>query len=349
MKRLIVLLPVLLLVGLAPVAMAGDYHNGLTLNCSECHIAHYSQSHSYTGTGTVFPPLGTGGPYTYLLRDDESKMCLACHNGQTWAPDVFGANAGAFNRLGGALNAHAGHGLSNDAGYDEIDGHTLYSTDPAPNGGVSEYTVGSEGLVCTNCHAQHGSPGYRNLLHRGIFGGDTLTYATGTNDLTKDVFQRAALSYAEDQVDFNEPDPTASKYAKWCGNCHGNFHGKGGDGWMGGISGGNATAPSGTGVGWKRHPTADVNLNSTTSNTQIASISQWRSKPATNRVKMMDSQGLWDNTTTTVTPSCMSCHKGHGNQNSFGLIFFKGSGTPTEEGDGGIYKDLCRNCHRQGA
>jgi hypothetical protein len=50
----------------------------------------------------------------------------------------------------------------------------------------------------------------------------------------------------------------------------------------------------------------------------------------------------------TVTPSCFSCHKSHGNQNGFGLIFMAGTGTVTEEGDGGVYKSLCKQCHVQG-
>lgn len=45
----------------------------------------------------------------------------------------------------------------------------------------------------------------------------------------------------------------------------------------------------------------------------------------------------------------MSCHKAHGNRNPFGLIFMTGTGaTVTEDGDGGVYKDLCRQCHTQG-
>jgi hypothetical protein len=45
----------------------------------------------------------------------------------------------------------------------------------------------------------------------------------------------------------------------------------------------------------------------------------------------------------------MSCHKSHGNQNAFGLIFMSGTGTITDNGDGGAYRDLCRQCHRQGS
>jgi len=45
----------------------------------------------------------------------------------------------------------------------------------------------------------------------------------------------------------------------------------------------------------------------------------------------------------------MSCHKGHGNKNAFGLVYVVGTGTLTEEGDNGTdMRNTCRACHRQG-
>jgi hypothetical protein len=55
-----------------------------------------------------------------------------------------------------------------------------------------------------------------------------------------------------------------------------------------------------------------------------------------------------------LTPSCFSCHKGHGNQNPFGLIFLaRDSSLVTEEGTSGVTSDigirnLCGQCHVQG-
>ena len=193
MKRLTILLTGVLMVGAVALATAGDFHVGTTLICSDCHVAHYSQAHSYSGSAW-FPGLGTAGPYNNLLRDDENKVCLACHNGSSYAPDVFGANGGvATIRQAGALNTTTGHGLSNDPTYDEIDGHTLYSTALPPGKGTSAYVPKTDGLTCVDCHAQHGiATQYRNLLNRGIFAGDSLTYAIGTNNLIKDVYERAA-------------------------------------------------------------------------------------------------------------------------------------------------------------
>ncbi len=345
MKKFAAFLAVCGLVALAPMALAGDYHSGTTLICSDCHVAHYSQQHALTVGGT-FTPLGANGPYESLLRNDVNDLCLTCHDGQSFAPDVFGVNGGggASPRRAGALNAAAGH-KANDAGYDDIDGHTLWSTATAPGGTWSHAT---DGLECTDCHSQHGQNAaqYKNLAKSSTstdkFYNKNVTYAIGTNDLTKDVFERSALVYTDANIDYNEPDPTKSALGAWCASCHVDFHGSGGASNMGGASGGDANHA----FPWLRHPQADVNIGQNA--TYISSLSQFTSH--TNRVKVMDSQGLWNGTSAdnTVTPSCMSCHKAHGNKNAFGLIYMTGTGTVTEEGDGGVYKDLCKQCHVQG-
>jgi hypothetical protein len=345
MKRLIAIVTVAMLGAFTSASMAGDYHVGATLQCQDCHVAHASQTHGYTVGGFVMP-VGGEAPYDYLLRDEVNHMCLACHDNNTLAPDVLGTNAGKYpgtKRQAGAFSAEPGHGLANDAGYDVIDGHTLWSADQPP-GSNGTYVPAADGLECTNCHAQHGSAAtYRNLLNRGIFSGDTLTYAVGTNNLTKDVFERSARAYAVEDVDFNEPDSRNSRYGQWCQNCHTDFHGQGGDLNMGSQPGGyTSTSPP-----WKRHPVADVDLGHTGTPTRVASLARYQS--LTNRVKMMSSTASWNPPGTDLTPSCFSCHKGHGNQNSFGLIYMTGTGsTVTDEGDGGIHKDLCRQCHTEG-
>ncbi|HVP39114.1 MAG TPA: cytochrome c3 family protein [Candidatus Saccharimonadales bacterium] len=348
MKRFVCLVAVGL-VALFGVAAAGDYHVGLNLVCSDCHVMHASQQHGYS-VGGGFTPLGAAAPYNNLLRNDPNDLCLTCHDNNSVAPDVFGGNTGKSytgpNRLAGALNADPAH-RSNDAGYDVSDGHTLWSTATAPGGTFSHAT---DGLECTDCHAAHGTATqYRNLLNRGSFSGKNVTYAVGTNDLTKDVFERFPRSYSEQDVDYNEPDPTKSSYGAWCSGCHTHFHGSGGSTDMGGVSGGVASQATPNTTPWLRHPTADVNIGNNTAATYISSLAQFNGH--TNRVKVMDSQGLWNGTTAdnTVTPSCFSCHKSHGDKNAFGLIFMAGTGTVTEEGDGGAYRDLCRQCHTEGS
>ncbi len=364
MRRVFVLVAACVF-GLASMAWAGDYHVNGNLICSDCHVAHYSQQHALTSGGT-YVPLGTAGPYEDLLRNDPNHLCLSCHDNNSIAPDVLGDNAGKYptvNRLAGALNVAGGHGLTNDVGYDGIDGHTLYSADQAPGGTFQHAT---EGLECVDCHMQHGHvpTQYRNLwtstTSGNKFNSKTLTYQPGgSNDPTKDVFERNIRSYDVADVDYNEPDQTKSAYGSWCSSCHTTFHGAGGSTDMGGKSGG--TASNFNANPWLRHPTADVNIGNNPFATYISSLPQFNTGglapgTKTNYVKVMSNSGNWTDhsgTTTDFTPSCFSCHKSHGNKNGFGLIFMAGTGPMTgqngEQGDGGQYRDLCRQCHVQGS
>jgi len=69
------------------------------------------------------------------------------------------------------------------------------------------------------------------------------------------------------------------------------------------------------------------------------------------RVKVMSASGSWSDPGPDVTPTCITCHKAHGNGNAFGLIFRSGRGAPTEDGDtdGSSLQDLCGQCHLQGS
>ena len=74
---------------------------------------HNSQSHQYKsgdpdqGTGNLpgseQADMGGSGPNEHLLRNSGSDLCLSCHNEQTFAPDVLGANTGTHIRQAGGL------------------------------------------------------------------------------------------------------------------------------------------------------------------------------------------------------------------------------------------------------
>jgi len=336
MKRLGLLLGVFALLIGVPLAMAGDFHSGSTLICSDCHVMHYSQTHGYSEDGSgIYAPLGNDGPYHYLLRNDVNDLCLTCHNNASFAPDVLGANSNGYVRQAGGLNRDG------TAPYYHGDGHTLDATDAAPGGTWAN----PDGMTCTDCHHQHGrnalGNGYRNLRDRpGTAPGTSIiTYAIGTNDLTKDAFERfltpLSSHYGADNIDFNEPDATKSAYATFCKGCHTEFHGTKGGPEVGGA----------TGVEWLRHPNADADIGANTGG--HSSLTQFNSH--VNKVQVMSATGVWDPAPAGVTPSCMSCHKAHGNQHAFGLMFMKGTGTVTEQGDDGFaVKNLCRQCHVQG-
>jgi hypothetical protein len=341
MKRSACLLGVIALVVCLPMAaLAGDYHHGANLICSDCHVMHASQSHGYNQDGTgFFTPLGGTLPHEYLLRNEVNDLCLTCHDGSAFAPDVLGANFNTYVRQAGGLNRPS-RGVGQAA-----TGHTLDATDVAP--GSNPAWSEANGLHCTNCHQPHGhnpnGNAWRNLLadpgNHG-YGASFISYATATRDDTLDVYQVSdggglATHYSYDNVYFNEPDPTKSAYGFFCKGCHTDFHGD-----KGGIEIGGAT-----GTEWLRHPTNDADIGAVGGGHSNLGVFTAH----TNRVQVMSASGAWDPPGADNTPSCMSCHKSHGNQNAFGLIFMSGTGTVTEEGDdGSTAKDLCKQCHVQG-
>jgi len=352
----------LLLVGAAALmltgtARAGDHHTGLTLRCADCHVMHFSQSHGYLGAGPNTTFLGTG-PNEYLLRAPINDLCLSCHDQDSSAPDVLGAANGGNGptdvRLAGYLNRLGLEGIP-------ATGHTLDSTETAPGSDAMTPWSNPDGLNCADCHHQHGYGGgsnaYRNLLSNvgnSGFLGSLVTYndtQIGTVDPTKDVFERQAAEYDEADMDWNEPDNNASAIGDFCGGCHENFHGSPGDlTTVGGVA---------SGTNWDkflRHPTAGVNIGALGGG--HSSLGVYNSK--TNQVKVMSENAGWDAVSFSAddaTPTCVSCHKAHGNGNAYGLILRSGVGTLTVDGDtgatnsstGAVMEHLCGQCHVQAA
>ncbi len=317
-----VLFAVILMVFLPCFARAGQYHTGNSLVCQDCHNMHYSGTHDYSGGGPI--SLGAGGPHTYLLKDSLANICLSCHDGGDEsgdnAPDVKGAHLGVHYRQAGALPTGV-------APYENTKGHELGSTATAPGGTWNN----ANGLACMDCHDPHGTSNYRNLLFRpgGVVSDRLVSEVTGgVNDLTKDVWENAitptATQYAYTNINFNEPDTTASRYANWCQSCHTNFHG---------------AAETGDPEPWSRHPTANVNITAGTKTDPV----NWSGLAL--RVKVMAADGIWDNAND-ETPSCMTCHKSHGSTRKFGLIWDDGSGDGNPENGTGILK-TCQQCHNK--
>jgi hypothetical protein len=333
------------MIAMASLGWAGDYHYGINLVCQDCHVMHYSQSHGYNPNGSGnFTQLGAGGPYEYLLRNDINDLCRSCHDGQAFAPDVVEAHGNAYVRQGGALNEVGGNGQ-----YPPPTGHTLGETDPAPGGTWTNV----DGLNCADCHSVHGrsslpAPGsFRNLRGPGSI---DVAYSRGdvegSNDLTKWVFEDVSSGvttnhYGFTHVVFNEPDVAKSKYGEFCKGCHTNFHGD-----VGGTEIGGTGTPAEEFV---RHPANGTNIGGVGGG--HSSLSRFAGK--VNQVPVMSPTGQrpggYNGTDTGVSPSCMSCHKGHGNQNAFGLMYMLGTGTITEQGDAGVdARNTCRQCHVQG-
>ncbi len=364
---------------LASGGTTGEYHVGGTLLCYDCHTIHFNQSH---GWGGAPGPLGTApvaggdwlgatGPNAYLLKMPANDLCQACHDGKGFAPDVVGAN---FNtsptegRQAGALNLTGGTG-----DYVEWKGHTLGATtappgfDPSKVGLAANWYNPADTLRCIDCHAQHGTAAsYRNLgpsaMGASVGNFQPIYVINTTNDTSKDVWVNLASYaagssdaatfnpyYSREKIFFNRIDgmigsvKTSNKMGSFCAACHATFHGGAGDP--------NIGADPGTLRGFKRHPTAQVAIGAAGGQGYGEHSSLPRYVGAANKVKVATTNYT---TFSDATPLCVTCHKGHGNKNPFGLIFMaRSGGTISEEGTTsdvaqGI-RNLCGQCHEQGA
>lgn len=367
----------------AAVGRAGVYHSGNNLLCYDCHTMHFSMQHGFDG-GTVTTGasaqggnwLGGSGPNEFLLKAPANALCLSCHDGQSFAPDVFGTNINASptqGREAGALNDP-----SVGAPYEQWKGHTLGSTntppgfDPVVIGATATWYDPAGGLECISCHAQHGpATAYRNLGPYALGGAATNARPTfvisTTNDTTKDVWVNLASYtagsgsaatfnpyYDRANVSFNRNDATvgttktSNKIGTFCAACHGDFHGGPGDT--------NIGATPAALDGFIRHPNAQVTIGASGTqgyggHSSLARLTTGNTTPV--KVAASDRVGLTD-----ASPMCLTCHKAHGNQNPFALVFLNRNATSVDEqggwGTGQTqdtatgFRNLCGQCHGQG-
>ncbi len=288
---------------------AGDYHVGPSLVCSDCHVMHFSETHTYGGAigQQGFPTLVTD-PNPHLLRrpQDSSQICLACHDERTDAPDVLGVNStGIFFRAAGQLNS------SKDSPQIQGTGHTIGSMDPAPGAGTQWNGNGTTGLLCSHCHATHGNAYYRNLVtNPGNATGITVTYMTGStydssSKVQQDVKTPLADHYKVENIRYRQ---TTSGLSAWCRGCH------------------DYTTSF-------AHPfDTDIPNSGFTSrwheshNSRVPVVSPSQSIPGSdNRV------------------FCLSCHKAHGSTHVQGQLW--DDRTTAELEDGLIVDDTCNQCH----
>ncbi len=349
MKKILTLAVALLFAG--GMAYAGDAHNGADLICAECHIMHASQHHDYEGAPTTY----NKAPHPYLLKGTPNETCLSCHDNTPFAPDVYGTNSNSVStyRSAGALNSASGTVPGHDdAAYPTYAGHTLASIDAAP-GDTGSYPGGGEGLQCTNCHSPHGryygvtvsnqtfsstavgnymdNGPYRNLaalLPGGVDDstGVNVSYSKVTNDAGSDVFETASAMYETANVNLNEPSLTDSAFGSWCSKCHVNFHG-------------DAGVLQGT--EYVRHPNAKAFLDTTNRIANQFAKFVWRvrvmSAAGGNNAwgPTQDGTATWSSAAITAAkaaPTCLTCHKAHGNKNPYALVYVDGDPANHETG-----------------
>ncbi len=393
-RRLLLCLAVLAMAAFP--ALAGEWHAGTTNVCTDCHTMHFSMQHDWDSSSAPSNTpaangnwLSVNGPNQFLLKAPANELCAGCHDGQTFAPDVIGNNTNLAGltqgRSAGALND-----LTGAAPYQYYKGHTLGNTAVPPGfnptaAGVptaNQYVPGAEGLECISCHLQHGSATvWRNLGPR--VAAFQPTYAMGTtNNTTMDVwlnqqyttdastsgnpypansgnaatfniiYDNAAVTYNKSNpaVPAGSTETTSNRMDTFCSSCHGNFHGGPGDT--------NIGASLAALDGFIRHPTSVVVIGASGAQSYGGHSALSRYVQATTKVKTYanDRVGYTD-----ASPGCVTCHKAHGNQNPFGLVFLNRNATGIDEqggyatgqiemanGYGQGYRNLCGQCHSQG-
>jgi hypothetical protein len=192
------------------------------------------------------------------------------------------------------------------------------------------------------------------------------TYVIGAaNDATKDVWiglasytagSGAAATfnpyYDRASVNFNRNDATggtvktSNRLGTFCAACHANFHGGPGDTSIG--------ASDAALDGFIRHPTSQVTIGAAGVQGYGGHSNLPRYQGATTKVKTFSNNSDYAN----ASPGCITCHKAHGNQNPFGLIFLNRTAASVGE-EGGLggsqtaslstgMRNLCGQCHGQG-
>ncbi len=310
-------------------ALAGDFHQYGSLVCSDCHVMHYSESHSVTGGApSTTVPLGSGGPFPKLLRQDESQLCLACHDGRTDAPDVLGANsAGTFARAAGALSKVGDTGT-----YAEGNGHSLGSTAAPPGGTWTGNQAG--GLQCKHCHDVHGNAYYRNLTpNPGTATGKFVTYLIGATYSGTAAVQQIAVAplathYSVGNILYRQTKMGTTDFgmSQWCSGCHGDYY----------------VTSSTTGG---HHTTDNLTMAQAVTNGIVDPVN-WFSALAS-RVPVVSSSGIVPGTSGTSDNqvSCGTCHKAHGSEHPYGLVYDDATTAALE--DGTSQTQTCQQCHNQ--
>ena len=361
MRRLTVLLAVLLAAAALPLMAQSNWHYNENMNCSDCHSMHASAHNNLTDGSAITAPNSTYGtpnrpinPYypapnpgagrSSLLKADD--VCESCHKDQTFAPDVYGDNVNSYIRSAGGIREDATGG-----------GHKIGSqiAPPGYKSDVINYFPAGSTLECVSCHSPHGGTAFRNLVPYGMSGTPGYSSAAIKPTLTKGAFNAATdvtilngntyvfgsgnlqAYYGRQAVVYSKAAAPIASYNgaqasnrldNFCGVCHGNFHG--GDK----VNPDNVSQGGGASSAFLRHPTGLVTIGSFSSATAASNLKVYQTAAVASAA--------------TDSPGCLTCHKAHGNNNPFGLIYPSPTAADTTEEGDGAYKTLCKSCHGMG-
>ncbi|MBI5837849.1 MAG: hypothetical protein HZB25_11430 [Candidatus Eisenbacteria bacterium] len=319
--------------GLYPDALP-HYHNQAQLVCTDCHIMHASQSHYYN---LASPAVNEQVPYTnganrnLLKAADPLDLCLSCHDGQTFAPDVVSADAnGLTNRSAGYFDQPE---VTNIKGHDLGRGLPMGPNDYCYR---CHFSAGDQKKVtCIDCHTPHGNNIARNL--------QWISWPEGTPDLG--VLTNPAANgmqrYETENVAYGSLNSVSLREpSNMCLDCHHVFSG-----------GYYINDPHGS-ADFAKHPTYDSERSSTNNIAQGAVRgttvpAHWEGGTgsgfgSTARVRPLNEGSSSYASARTINAStngvfCLSCHKAHGSDQAFGLVF---PASPSGYSAGG-----CDQCH----
>jgi hypothetical protein len=307
------------------------YHNREQVVCADCHTTHASQAHEHQlgapRPGEQVPYAGP--PSTHLLKAaDPLDLCLACHDGRSFAPDVVGSDANGLARRSAGFfdEPETPNPRGHDLGRGLAGGSELCTRCHFSSGDQMKVT-------CVDCHDPHGNDVARNLRWA--------SWPEGTPDLglLVDPSATGMARYEYARVAYGTLNSNALlEPSSMCFDCHHVFSGS----WN--------VDPDGTGI-HNRHPAYDSEHGSPNNIAQGqadggSAPAHWQGGTGsgfltTPRLRFVRSGASDFATARGVDPNtngvfCMTCHQAHGSDQAFGATFTVA---------GGYRAAGCDQCH----
>jgi predicted CXXCH cytochrome family protein len=276
--------------------------------------------------------LSPSGPNAYLLKGTSStELCLQCHDGKTFAPDVMTADVNGLVRRSA--------GFFDPVETPNIRGHNL-SWDPTSGGspfgelcGRCHFggTLATARVQCVDCHNPHGNASFRNL----VWASDPAT----TPPLVAYVRpgNLGLARYEADNVAYTAPPVGVSSWrevSNMCIDCHHTFF---------------TPFYTQSVSPFVRHPGINTESNGTApinrpgANTDPAFWTTGGGSFLVPRLEFVVRGAVDFAAASVVAPDnqvfCLTCHQAHGSANPFALRW--DYGTPTDTGSSGCYQ--CHN------